>query len=396
MEAVRRYDVLDSPPDGAFDRITALAARLLGAPISIVSIVDTDRIWFKSHHGIDLEQISRDPGLCASAILQYEPWLVADARVDPRTLANPLVAGEFGLRFYAGFPLTSFDGHNLGTLCVIGQEPRELAADEVATMQDLAAVVMDQLELRLSARRTISLQAQLRENAQLVARTLQESLLPPRLPPIDRLEVEARYHVAKLEQVGGDFYDLIPTSNGCFAVVGDATGKGTKAASLTGTARAALRTVALEDVTPAQALDRLNRVLAQDARSHCTIAVAQVAPRIGGGADVVIALAGHPHPLVLRADGTVEDVGRTAPLAGWRNDVKFIDVAVELAPGDLMLLYTDGLLEAVRHGTVYDTALRQRLRELVGRSAVEVADSIDAALPPVLLDDAAYLVLQSQ
>ncbi|MBA2445934.1 MAG: hypothetical protein H0V49_11480 [Nocardioidaceae bacterium] len=95
LAAVRRYDVLDTPPDGAFERITALAARLFKAPISVVSIVDADRIWFKSHHGLDVAQIQRLPGLCASAILQKEPWVFTNARNDPRALANPLVAGDF-------------------------------------------------------------------------------------------------------------------------------------------------------------------------------------------------------------------------------------------------------------------------------------------------------------
>ena len=154
LAAVGRYAVLDTPPDGAFDRITALAARFFEVPISIVSIVDEHRIWFKSHHGIDAEEIGRDPGLCASAICQYEPWLVTDAAVDVRTLTNPLVAGELGLRFYLGVPLTTSDGHNLGTLNVIDVEPREVSADEIATLRDLAAVVMDELELRLATRRT--------------------------------------------------------------------------------------------------------------------------------------------------------------------------------------------------------------------------------------------------
>ena len=154
LEAVRRYDVLDTPPDGAFDRITALAARLFDVPISIVSIVDRDRIWFTSHHGIDVSEIGRDPGLCASAICQYEPWLVTDARVDPRTIDNPLVAGELGLRFYLGVPLTTADGHNLGTLNVIDQEPREVSGEELETLRDLAAIVVDELELRLATRRT--------------------------------------------------------------------------------------------------------------------------------------------------------------------------------------------------------------------------------------------------
>lgn len=153
---LRRYDILDSPPDGSFDRITALAANLFEVPISIISLVDTDRIWFKSHHGLDVEEIGRDPGLCASCILQETPWVVTDAKADVRALANPLVAGEFGLRFYMGVPLRTHDGYNLGTLCVIGKQPREVTEREKSQLTDLASVVMDEIELRLSARSTVA------------------------------------------------------------------------------------------------------------------------------------------------------------------------------------------------------------------------------------------------
>jgi two-component sensor histidine kinase len=152
LAAVRRFDILDTPPDGAFDRITALAARELRVPIAIVSIVDHDRIWFKSHHGLDVEQIGRDPGLCASCILQDGPWLVTDARRDPRTLANPLVAGDFGLQFYLGVPLRTQEGFNLGTLCVLDLAPRTPTDHDVALLADLAGIVIDELELRLSAK----------------------------------------------------------------------------------------------------------------------------------------------------------------------------------------------------------------------------------------------------
>lgn len=160
LAAVRRYDILDTPPDGAFDRITALAARRFGVPIAIVSIVDEDRIWFKSHHGLPVEQIAREPGLCASAILGNDPYLLPDASIDPRSLANPLVAGDFGLRFYAAVPLTTSDGHNLGTLCVIDKEPRPIDGRQIEDLKDLASIVMDQIETQLSARRAVG-QAQL-------------------------------------------------------------------------------------------------------------------------------------------------------------------------------------------------------------------------------------------
>lgn len=156
IQAVKRYDILDTPPDGAYDRITALAARLFQVPIAIVSIVDSDRIWFKSRHGIDATEVGRDPGLCASAILQNGPYIIQDAAKDARALANPLIAGELGLRFYAAAPLTTTDGFNLGTLCVIDRKPRELSEPEIANLQDLASLVMDQLELRLSSIRTMT------------------------------------------------------------------------------------------------------------------------------------------------------------------------------------------------------------------------------------------------
>lgn len=156
LAALRRYDLLDTPPDGAFDRITAIAANLFSVPISVISLVDEDRIWFKSHHGIDVDEIERKPGLCASAILQHEPWILPDARENAVALTNPLVAGEFGLRFYAGVPLRTSDGHNLGTLCVIDREPRPVAERELNFLKDLASIVMDQMELRLAARRAVS------------------------------------------------------------------------------------------------------------------------------------------------------------------------------------------------------------------------------------------------
>jgi two-component sensor histidine kinase len=156
LQAIRRYDILDTPPDGAFDRVTRLAARLFDVPIAIVTIVDRDRIWFKSKQGVDAEEIGRDPGLCASAILHGGPWLLPDASLDPRSIANPLVAGELGLRFYLGVPLRTSDGYSLGTLCVIDKKPREVTAAEIENLNDLGALVMDQMELRLTARNAVA------------------------------------------------------------------------------------------------------------------------------------------------------------------------------------------------------------------------------------------------
>ncbi|MBI1181860.1 MAG: GAF domain-containing protein [Alphaproteobacteria bacterium] len=153
LAALRRYDILDTAPDKTLDRLTALAARRFGAPMAVISLVDESRVWFKSRHGLALEQIERTPGLCASAIEAGGPWVLTDARSDPRSLAHPLVAGEFGLRFYAGVPLSTDDGHALGMLCVIDREPREPDPEAMDDLADLATVIMGHMELQLSARR---------------------------------------------------------------------------------------------------------------------------------------------------------------------------------------------------------------------------------------------------
>ncbi len=99
MEALRKYNILDTPPDGAFDHITKLAATIFGVPIAIISLVDSDRIWFKSAHGLAVNQIDRVPGLCASAILSDDLYIIDNARTEPRSLANTLVVSDFGLQF---------------------------------------------------------------------------------------------------------------------------------------------------------------------------------------------------------------------------------------------------------------------------------------------------------
>jgi len=164
LAAVRRYGILDTPPDSAFDRVARLAARLFATPIATVTIVDEQRIWFKARHGLDgLTEIPREPGLCASAILHDEPYLVTDARVDLRTLHHSLVHGELGLCFYAAAPIVTADGHRLGTVNVIDHAPRQVRRDDLTMLQDLAAIVADELALRLAALRT--LQAERRRRA---------------------------------------------------------------------------------------------------------------------------------------------------------------------------------------------------------------------------------------
>lgn len=161
VKALHRYEILDTRPEGTFDRVTAIVARLLQVPIAVVSLVDDNRIWFKSRHGLDVQQIDRSPGLCASAILSPDIYVVTDASQDERSAKNSLVTSEFGLRFYVGAPLQTHDGYSLGTLCAISKQPRSISPQEMEILNDLAGIVMDEMELRLAARKVDDLNAEL-------------------------------------------------------------------------------------------------------------------------------------------------------------------------------------------------------------------------------------------
>lgn len=152
IENLLKYEILDTPPDGVFDEITALATKIFDVPIAIITLVDHNRIWFKSSFGIEAEEIPRTPGLCSSAIMSDDLYIVEDARKDPRTMSNPLVAGLMGLQFYAAAPLKTVDGYNLGTFCIIDKNPRVLTGKEYSMLLQLSRIVMEQFELKLKTR----------------------------------------------------------------------------------------------------------------------------------------------------------------------------------------------------------------------------------------------------
>ncbi len=151
LEVLWQYEVLDTVPERVFDDLTELAASICESPIAMITLVDEKRQWFKSKVGVTLNETSRDISFCGHAILQQELFIVPDASKDSRFADNPLVAGEPNIRFYAGAPLITPDGHALGTLCVIDKVPHELRPDQKRALQILSRHVMTQLELRRHA-----------------------------------------------------------------------------------------------------------------------------------------------------------------------------------------------------------------------------------------------------
>jgi PAS domain S-box-containing protein len=148
LAALRALEILDTPPEEGFDELTALAASVCETPIAVISLIDEDRLWFKSKVGLALCAIPRESSFCARTVGQSDLFIVSDARADERFAENPLVTSDPGIRFYAGAPLVTPEGHALGALCVIDHRPRALSAEHVHALRTLSHVVVSQLLLR--------------------------------------------------------------------------------------------------------------------------------------------------------------------------------------------------------------------------------------------------------
>lgn len=148
LQALYRYDVLDTPSEEVFDRITRVASTVAEAPICLISLIDADRQWFKSKVGFDLRQTPRHLSFCAHAILGEGPFVVPDATKDERFHDHPAVLAGPQVRFYMGIPLEVPDGPKVGTLCVIDNKPRQLSESQHACLDDLAHMVVREMELR--------------------------------------------------------------------------------------------------------------------------------------------------------------------------------------------------------------------------------------------------------
>lgn len=148
LEALHRYRILDTDHEEVFDNIVRLASNICLTPVSLVTFVDEHRQWFKARVGFSPRETSRDVSFCAHAILQPGPLVVRDAFDDERFKDNPLVLSSPYIRFYAGAPLTSTEGFNLGTLCVLDSVPRELRPDQLEALQMLGGQLMALLDMR--------------------------------------------------------------------------------------------------------------------------------------------------------------------------------------------------------------------------------------------------------
>jgi serine/threonine protein kinase len=155
LGTVHRYNILDTPPDDAFDRITHLACRLLHVPVALVGIVDADREWFKSRRGIDVKEIDRDVALCATTVATGKPYCAEDVQAEERFTRNPIVQHDPSLHAFGSVPLRTGAGHSIGTLCVFDRRVRSFTGQEIDDLEQLAAIAIRELDLRLASRRAV-------------------------------------------------------------------------------------------------------------------------------------------------------------------------------------------------------------------------------------------------
>jgi sigma-B regulation protein RsbU (phosphoserine phosphatase) len=407
LAAVARTRLLDTEPDEPFDRLARLAAALLDAPFALVTIVDDTRSYWKSAIGLEALGVERNQlipdSFCQYVIASGERLIVDDAVRDPRTRDNPSVA-NLGVGAWAGFPLLAPTGEVLGTFCVVDTRSRQWTEQDVHVLETLSSAATGEVALRMAlhdereARRRADVEA---ARSAALARSLQASLLPPRLPDVPGLEVAARYlPAAGGGEVVGDFFDLFQRGADAWGfMIGDVAGKGLEAAKLATLARHTIRTAAMQRLTPREILLTLNRAMHEqdphpDRFVTAIYGTLEVTPE---GVEIELSVAGHPTPLIRRADHTLETTEHHGTLLGAVEHPILGEESIRLRAGDLLVLYTDGVTEARARGSLFG---EERLRDLVAGGA-EGADALAGeieqavrAFSPALSDDTAILILR--
>ena len=336
-------------------------------------------------HAFERFPMPRATGIFAPTFNGEDPVRLKDVTVDPRHGKNPpfngMPRGHLPVHSYLAVPVIMSDGEVVGGLFfghsevgVFDAEAERLAVGIAAQ----AAIALENARLFEAAQREIERRKQAFAERDRVARTLEASLLPRELPHIPHIELAARYQ-AFSEDISGDFYDAFPLSDGRWGlVVGDVCGKGAEAAALTGLARYTVRTAAVLDPRPAHVLGVLNSALLEsdETARFCTAVFAVLTPE-EEGVSVTIAHGGHPPALHVH-EGGVREVEATGLLLGAYADAPVGDTTIQLAPGDALVMYTDGLTDVSVDGEVLgDGWLADEISNCHGAGADAIAGQLD-------------------
>jgi phosphoserine phosphatase RsbU/P len=355
---LRALKILDTPAERRFDRIVELARRIFAVPIAYISLVDADRQWFKSRCGLKPAATPRDISFCGHAILGDEAMVVPDARLDRRFADNPMVAGEPHIRFYAGHPLKGPGGHNVGTLCLVDHQPRELTANDLAILRQLAAMAEHELnvvDLIGVQRELLETKTQLVATRQRLADELAEaaaflrSLLPAPLAG----EVATDYRLVTSSHLGGDLFGYHWVDDRRLAVyLLDVTGHGVSAALLSISVYQAIRRQTLPDTNfdcPGCVLTALNAAFPMEHHGNKFFTIWY------GLYDrqtrtLTYANGGHPPPMLF--DGTRDDprlLDHSDLIIGIAPDATYRAHTHPVTRGSRLYLFSDGAYELRDH-----------------------------------------------
>jgi len=392
LHEVERTGLLDTPAEERFDKITRMARRVLGVPAASLSLMDTDRQWFKSVQGIDLDEVPREKTVCRTTIARSyrrpdaPALIIPDAAADPEFSEIPGVGGPDGIRFYAGYPLYGPSGHPVGTFCIYDFEPRHFDADQVEAFVEMAEWAQREVERSDEIDR---------------AARIQEQLLPRPISGLPGFEVATVCLPAYM--VGGDFFDHYRVNDTLMIAVADVMGKGLGAAIVASAVRASVRGASrfLDRYRPAGSAVDTGEVatlaaehLTQDFEHTGTYVTALLAAVDLPTGVVTYTDAGHGLAMIRRADGRVESLAGGGLPIGILPDTTWDSAQARLDPGDLLVICSDGLLDLLDQASA-----RAPLREFIAphacpSSLVEAVRSLVSGQPP--LDDVTVVAVRRE
>jgi hypothetical protein len=370
VRALENLGVIYTQPEARFDRITRLAQLLFGVPTAAVTLIDREHQYIKSHAGALICDGSRADAFCDETIRRQETLVVPDAAEDPRFAFKQATIGDAApIRFYAGHPLTAPGGHRVGALCLLGDRPRTFSPAEEALLAELTGWVQDELTRSTELRH---------------AADAQRALIPRTAPVVPGYAIAGACLPSR--GVGGDFIDWYHLPSGDLAVtLGDVMGKGMAAAIMMASVRSAMRAVG-RTAGPEAAVREVAVTLADDLEVNTTLVTMCHAHLLPAEGRVRFVDAGHGLVLRIGTDGRIDRPSGGGLPIGVSIDGGWTEQEMDLAPGDTLVMFSDGLLD------LYDDpdASLQRIAELVRSSSTarQVVDRVVSRAGEVeLLDD---------
>lgn len=342
LASVRSTGLLDTGAEEDFDQLARLACRVLDTPYAFVTLVDDTRSFWKACIGVDAtdpadRQNAVEDSFCQYVVRTDEPLIVGDVTLDEMTKDNPSIE-SMGVRAWAGHPVRDADGRVLGTMCAVDVETRTWSDEDSDLLRLLAE----------SAGNVIQLRGEL-DRSERAAREVRQSLLPPMLELVPSVDIAALHRSAGGRgTVMGDFYDLFQSGRGRWHVlIGDVCGRGAEAAKFTSLVRWVYQSTADRTDDPAEILSTVNTILRRQPDARFVTGQAVSFDGSDGGPIVLrFASAGHHPAIVRRADGAIEPVAENGWMLGVFEPYQIGDVTLRLEPGDMLVLFTDGVIEA--------------------------------------------------